>query len=78
MDTKQLRDVLKVCFNRCHITGAEIPRMSKCMLPSAMFHYCKDAFLKDDVSHVDLEVSYALAGRVISYSSSWIQGWIPL
>jgi hypothetical protein len=43
--------------------------MLKYASPSTMFHYCTVAFLKDDESHIDLEVSYALGGRVFNCPS---------
>jgi hypothetical protein len=69
MDTIQFRDVLTVCFNRYLNIGFRFPHMLKFMHLSTTFHYCFVAFLKDDESHVDLEVNYALGGRVFSCPS---------
>jgi hypothetical protein len=70
MDTNQFREELTVCFNRCPNIGVGFPHMLKVMHPSITFHYCIVAFLKDDESHADLEVSYALDGRVFNCPSS--------
>jgi hypothetical protein len=70
MDTDQIGEVLTVCFNRCLNIGVRFLHILKCMHPPTTFHYYIVEFLRDDETHVDLEVCYVLGGRVFNKPSS--------